>query len=112
MYCGKNLLCTNYLSFLYPFSRIDEGFDPWRDLIAFPISWVISPLPWKDGIFNMRHHGQMTAVGRSDTGSVVHRSIWIGRITGITETDRDMVSALFVRKIELSFSVGHPNAKP
>ncbi len=49
---------------LNPFSSIDKCFHPWSNLVAvYSICRIVSILPWEDGTFQVRHHGQMASVG-------------------------------------------------
>ena len=68
----------------------------------------MSALPGEYGSFEVGHHGQMAAVGRSDTGYPVRRAVGICRISIVGVLGYDIVSFFGVRQLEFTFSVGNP----
>ena len=52
-----------------PDSCIDESFNPRRNFIHTTVGWIVSALPRENGTLKMRHHSEVTAIGRAETGN-------------------------------------------
>lgn len=65
---------------LHPFAGIDEGLNPRRYVVLTVVGGIVGVLPGEDASFQVRHHGQVTAVGRADTGYGVIRTVGVAGI--------------------------------
>ncbi len=66
MYQVMNVLLAVFFN---PAAGVDEGLEPGGCLIVAAGAGIVAALPREDGTFEVRHHGQVTAVGRADTGN-------------------------------------------
>ena len=56
----------------HPLTSINEGFHPRSDLVFFfAVKRIVCVFPWEASTFQVRHHGQMTAVLAGNTGYAV-----------------------------------------
>ena len=96
------------LVFLYPLLCIHKRFNPWGYLIVLAVGRIPGVLPGEESTLQVRHHTEMTTVGRADTCHVVVGSVRIGGITGVIVLGNHVVAALWLRQMELTLTVSHP----
>ena len=65
MYQVMNVLLAVFFN---PAAGVDEGLEPGGRLIVAAGAGIVAALPREYGAFEVRHHGQVTAIGRADAG--------------------------------------------
>ena len=78
----------------YPTSCVDEGLNPRRHLIIAAVSGIPGVLPGEYGTLQVRHHAEMTTIGRADTCHIVVRTIRISGIASVVVLSNHVVSTL------------------
>ena len=53
---------------LDPVAGVDEGLDPWGDLVVPVLCGIVTALPREHRALEVRHHRQVTTIVRADTG--------------------------------------------
>ena len=54
---------TVFTIFFDPLLCVHKRLDPWCHFVVFAVLWIVWPLPWEEGAFEVRHHREVTAVG-------------------------------------------------
>ena len=93
---------------LYPFAGVDESLDPRGHLVVSPVGGIVAALPREDSPFEVRHHGQVTTVGRSDAGDAIGRPVGVGRVSVVGILGYDVVALFGIGQFEFAFAVGYP----
>ena len=75
-----------------PAAGVDEGIEPGGHVVAAASGRIVGALPWEDGTFGMRHHGQVAAVSRGYRGHRAARSVGIGGVCRVVILRRDVVA--------------------
>ena len=76
--CGSTHLT---LVLFYPLAGIHKGFYPRSHFVAkTALFGIIGTLPREYGTFEVRHHGQMAAIGRGYAGNALGRTVGVGGI--------------------------------
>ena len=83
---------------LNPLPCIDEGLNPRCYLIVAAVSGIPGVLPREYGTLQVRHHAEMTTIGRADTCYIVVRTVRISGVAGIVVLSNYIVSALSLRQ--------------
>ena len=78
----------------YPLTCVDEGLNPRCYLVIATVSWIPCVLPGEYGTLQVRHHAEMTAIGRADTCHIVVRTVRISGIASIVVLRNHVVSTL------------------
>ena len=72
---------------------------------------IVGALPREDGAFQVRHHGQVTTIGRANARHVVVRPVGVGGIAAVFVFGHNVIGTFLLRQAELAFAVRHPNAE-
>ena len=79
---------------LNPLPCIDEGLNPRCYLVVAAVSGIPGVLPGEYGTLQVRHHAEMTTIGRADTCHIVVRTVRISRIASIIVLSNHVICAL------------------
>lgn len=100
-----------FLVFLNPLACIDECFNPRCNFVGTVRLGIETALPWEDGTLKVRHHSQMTTVGRSNSGNSAWRAVGVGGIGLVGVLSYNIILISRFGQIELALSVSNPDTK-
>ena len=97
------------LVLLDPITGVYKCLDPRCYLVAeATIGGIVGTLPGEDGTLKVGHHSQVTAVGATDTGNTLGRTVGVGGVGVVVVACYDVVAVGRVGKFKLALAVGNP----